>query len=117
MTLREQLTKKLEINYKIAPQTMRNQNDLKLIWNGKEKIYIGTDEKGQEWIAALQSSSVPMFYVKCPNVTSDVACNTLNIVTILDGKKVCHKCAKEFNVTLDISKSSKAYEILENLDK
>lgn len=116
-TLRERLTEKLEINYKIAPKTMRNQNNLELLWSRKEKIYIGIDEKGEEWISALQHCPVAMFYVKCPNITSNVACNKLNIVTILDEKKVCHKCGKEFNVTLDISKSSKAYEILENLDK
>lgn len=117
MTLRERLTEKLAINYRIAPQTMRNQNGLELTWNGKEKMYIGIDQKEQKWIAALENCPVPMFYVKCPNLTSGVTCNELNIVTILDSKKICHKCAKEFVVKLDIPKSSRAYEILENLDK
>lgn len=117
MTLRQQLIEKLAINYRKAPKTMRNQNNLELTWNPTKKIYIGIDEKGEEWIAALQTCPVPMFYVKCPNVTSDVTCNKLNIVTIIDGKKICHSCAKEFVVKLDIPKSSKAYEILENLDK
>ncbi len=117
MTLRQRLTEKLVINYQKAPKTMRNQNGLELTWNGKEKIYVGIDEKGQKWISALQSSPVPMFSVKCSNVISDVTCNELNIVTILDSKKVCHKCAKEFDVKLNVPKSSKAYGMLEQLDK
>ena len=103
ITLREKLTQKLEINYKIAPKKFRNQNNLEMKWSEREKIYIGIDEKGQEWIAALQNDAVAMFYVKCPNENiSDVICNEINIVSILDRKKTCRKCNKEFDVKLDI---------------
>jgi len=122
MTLREKLEKQLEIDYAKAPKTFWNVNNLEMKWNEEEKLYIGIDSKGEEWITSLQHTSVPFFYVKCTNPQRkgnvEVDCAALHCIPITNKDNItCRKCKKSFTIQLDISKSSKAYEILEKMDK
>lgn len=122
MTLRENLKKQLEIDYAKAPKKIWNQHDLEMTWNEEEKLYIGKDAKGKEWIAALQHTRVPIFSVTCDNKTrkgsAEINCGAINFVTIFEKNTItCRKCKKEFPVKLVIPKSSMAHKILANLDK
>lgn len=122
MTLREELKKKLEDDCIKNPLKIWNKNNLQLKWNSTEKLYTGIDSKGAEWIAALQHTTVPIFSVRCTNLQrkndAEVNCGAINFIAICDGDIVrCRKCDKDFTIKLNIPKSSKAYKILENLDK
>lgn len=121
MTLREELKKRLENDYSKAPKKYWNMNNLEMIWNENEHLYIGIDVMGVEWITALQTTRVPIFAVKCTipqrkgNV--EVNCGAINFVPIFDSIVQCRKCEKEFPAKLNIPKTSQAYSILEKLDK
>ena len=122
MTLRDELKKQLEIDYSKAPKKYWNLNDLEMKWNDKEKLYIGIDEKGAEWIASLQHTTVPIFSFPCPNLARkgniEVECKSVNFVPITNTEKMkCRKCEKPFTPKLNISKTSKAYDLFKNLDK
>ena len=122
MTLREYLKKRLEKEYLKAPKKIWNKNNLEMVWNEDKKLYIGIDSKGEEWIASLQHSRIPIFSVKCTNLQrkgdAEVYCGAINFLPICDdGTIQCHKCNKPFTIELNVSKESSAYEILENLDK
>jgi len=123
MTLRENLKNQLYKDYAKAPPKYFNTNNLEMTWSKNENIYIGIDSKGKEWIAALQSSRVPIFFVSCTNKqikdSTETNCGAINIVPIFDNDKkiTCRKCKKEFTVEIIIPKSSVAYEISQNLDK
>jgi len=121
MTLREELEKRLEIDYSKAPKNFWNQKDLEMIWSESEHLYIGIDARGEEWIAALQHTTIPIFSIKCTNKTrkndAEIDCGAINFVTILDNKKECRKCNKEFTIQLTIPKSSQAYQTWEKLQE
>jgi len=116
MTLRNNLKTRLVEDYLKSPKKYFNGNNLEMTWDEKENLYIGIDIKGEEWIAGSQNTSVAIFGVNCTNNND---CNALNIVAICyDGEKItCRKCKKDFIAHLVISKSSRAYDILEKLDK
>jgi len=121
-TLRESLKKRLATDYSKAPKKIWNQNDLEMIWSDKEKIYIGKDESGAEWIAALQHTTVPIFSFPCPNLArkgnAEVECKSINFVPITHkGTIKCRKCNKLFTPKFNIEKTSQAYEIFKNLEK
>jgi len=121
MTLREDLEKKLQRDYSKTPKKIWNKNNLEMIWNEEEKLYIGIDSKGEEWITSLQHTTIPIFSISCTNKqrknNAEVDCAAINFVTILDNNTKCRKCSKEFTIQLTVPKSSMAYEILEKLDK
>jgi len=121
-TLRESLKKRLITDYSKAPKKIWNQNNLEMNWNDKEKLYIGHDEKGAEWIAALQNTTVPIFSVLCSNLARkgnvEVECKSINFVDITHkGNIKCRKCNKSFTPKLNIPKTSQAYDIFKNLNK
>lgn len=91
-TIRETIENQLKRDFAKAPKAIFNQNDLRLEFSEKEKIYIGKDEicecgfskllhdeKGNcpkaerkfvkakeiEWIEALQHTAVPFFASYC----------------------------------------------------
>lgn len=122
MTLREILKKQLERDYQRVPKKIWNQNNLEMIWNKEEKLYIGKDAKGNEWISSIQHTTVPIFSVTCTNKirkgNAEVDCGAINFVDIFEKDVIlCRKCKKDFPVKLVIPKSSAAYKILVNLDK
>ncbi len=123
MTLREELKNKFQKDATKAPKKFFNQNNLEMIWSDKEKLYTGIDENGKEWIAALHQTTVPIYFVSCPNKirknNTEIDCRSKNIVAIFQEKDMiqCRECKQSFPVKLDISKSTQAYKILENLDK
>jgi len=122
MTLREELEKRLEIDYSKAPKKFWNKNNLEMIWNEEEKLYIGIDSKGEEWIASLQNTSVPLYYVKCTNPQRkgnvEVDCGALQCISITNKDNItCRKCKKSFTAQLDIPKSSQAYQTWEKLQQ
>ncbi|MCZ6583046.1 MAG: hypothetical protein O6761_07755, partial [Thaumarchaeota archaeon] len=110
-------------DYKKVPKKFWNQKGLKMIWSEDEKLYIGTDAKGKEWIASIQHTRVPIFSVTCTNTqrkgNAEIVCGAINFAAIFekDDNIQCRKCKKVFTVTPVIPKSSNAYKILENLDK
>lgn len=122
MTLREELKKRLEKEYVKAPRKFWNKNNLEMVWSEDEKLYIGIDSKGEEWIASLQHTRVPIFSVKCTNLQRkgnvEVECAAINFVPICnDGDTIkCRKCKKDFTAELNILESSTAYEIINKLD-
>lgn len=124
MTLREELKKKFERDSTRVPKKIWNQNDLEMIWSEEEKLYIGQDLKGVQWIAALQHTSVPIFSVNCTNKkrknNAEIDCGAKNFVAIFEkeGETItCRECKKPFPIKLNIPKSSQAFKILEKLDK
>lgn len=120
-TLRESLKKRLITDYTKAPKKIWNQNNLEMKWSDKEKLYIGLDNVGVEWIESLQHTTIPIFSVPCPNLARkgnvEVKCKSINFVDIThSGAIKCRKCNKPFTPNLIIPKTSKAYEIFKNLD-
>lgn len=121
MTLREELTKKFVKDCLKAPKKYWNNNDLEMKWSEDEHIYIGVDAKNREWITALQHTTVPIFSIKCSNKQRkgniEIDCAAINFVSICDeGNITCRTCEKDFLISFDIDKKSKAYEIYQNLD-
>jgi len=91
-------------------------------WSDKENLYIGIDEKNREWIAALQQTTIPIFSIPCPNLVRkgniEIECNAPNFVDITQKDSIkCRKCNNPFTPKFNIPKSSKAFEIFNNLDK
>lgn len=122
MTLRESLKKQLVKDHSKAPKKIWNQNNLEMKWSDKEKLYIGFDEKGTEWIASLQHTIVPIFSFPCPNLARkgniEVECKSTNFVDITHkGPIKCRKCNKSFTPEFNIPKTSQAYQIFRKLDK
>jgi len=123
MTLRDDLKKQLEIDYKNAPRKFFNSNGLEMIWDNSDNLYATKDSKGKEWIAALQNSKVPIFFVPCTNKikknTIEVNCNAINVVPIFNNDKEikCRTCNTKFTVKIIVPESSVAYNISQNLDK
>jgi len=124
MTLRETLKNDLKKYYRQAPKKMWNQHNLEMNWSDEEKLYIGTDVKGKEWIAALQHTTVPIFSVPCPNKEerkneTEIICGAINFVAICndDDDILCRKCNKTFTPKLNIPESSQAFKLLGRLDK
>lgn len=121
-TLREYLKKRLTVDYSKASKKFWNQNNLEMNWSDEEKLYIGIDEKKIEWIASLQQTTIPIFSVPCPNLVRkgnvEVECKSVNFIPICNNEEIkCRKCNKSFTPKYDISETSQAYEIFNNLDK
>jgi hypothetical protein len=128
MTLREGLKRDLQRNYKLAPKKFINQNGLELTWSSKENIYIGVDEHGIEWIAALQNTNIPIFAAFCSQkvkrvvmeVEMEMPCGAANFVPITINTNetiTCRQCKRKFIPELNINPSSAAFELFHNLDK
>jgi len=123
MTLRDDLKKQLEKDYERAPRNFFNSNGLQMIWNHSENLYIAKDSKGKEWIAALQNSKVPIFFVPCTNKikknNTEANCNAINVVPIFNNDREikCRTCNTNFTVKIIVPESSVAYDISQNLDK
>lgn len=111
MSLCKELQLKLQADYLKAPKKYYNQNNLEMTWSDTEKLYIGID-KGVTWIASIQNTTVPIFSVRCKN------CSAPNYFAICDDMtKKCRKCNKLFTAKLNVSKTSRAFEIFEKLKK
>lgn len=123
MTLRDDLKKQLEKDYQRAPRIFFNSNGLEMIWNNSENLYTAKDSNGKEWIAALQNSKVPIFFVSCTHKiqknNQEVNCGAINVVPIFNNDKEikCRTCSMEFTVKITVPESSVAYDISQNLDK
>ncbi len=123
MTLRDDLKKQLESEYQRTPQKFINSNGLEMTWNNSAHLYTAIDSKGKEWIASLQNSKVPIFFVSCTNRTlknnTELNCGAINVVPIFDNNKeiTCRGCNTEFTVNIIVPESSVAYDISQNLDK
>lgn len=120
-SLRESLKKQLKLDYSNAPKTYINQNGLELTWNEKEKLYSGIDDRGEEWISALQTTSVPIFAVPCTNKVKNYGleklCASPNFVAICDSNSVkCRKCKQVYMAQIHIDPSSMAFETWKKLD-
>jgi len=122
MTKRDDLKKRLQLDYSRAPKVILNQNKLEMVWSDKEKIYIGHDKSGEEWIAALQNTSVPIMSVLCPLKGTildgdKLVCHGVNIVPITNSGSInCRKCKKSFTPEINIPKSSSIYDLWNKLD-
>jgi len=121
MSLRDYLKKRLAVDYAKAPNKIYNQNNLELKWSDKEKLYIGFDAKGEEWIAALQFTTVPIFSVPCTNLIKkngmEVKCASVNFRPICDSNSIkCRKCKQTYTGKINIDPSSVAYDIWKKLD-
>lgn len=128
MTLRNNLKKQLKLNYSTAPKKFTNQNGLELTWSSKENIYIGVDDYGIEWIAALQNTNIPIFTAFCSSkvkrkvmeVEVEMPCGAANFVPItidVNETITCRQCRRKFIPDLNISTTSAAFEMFHNLDK
>ena len=122
MSLRDTLKKVLEIDYNKAPKKIWNLNNLEMKWSTKEKLYIGIDENGEEWISSLQHTTIPIFSFTCPNLArknnAEVVCKSINFIPITHkGAIKCRKCNKTFTPEFVIPKTTAAFEIFKNLDK
>ena len=122
MTLREKLKKQLQIDYIRAPKKFFNSNNLEMTWSDTEHLYIGF-VKDVEWIAALQQTSVPFFAISCTNTQNknnvESNCRAINHVPICsnDESITCRICKQSFIVQIDVTKTSVAYKIFQDLDK
>jgi len=121
MSYRKELESKLEQDYSKTPKKIWNQNDVELIWDETQKIYIGKDENGIEWIESLQHTKIPIFTIHC-NIPKrkgnvEVPCSAPNFCTILDdGKEFeCRVCDSKNKIKLLVPKDSRAFDILQKL--
>ncbi len=133
MTIREAQRNQFKKDCTKIPKYIINQNGLRLDFDVNRGIYVGREilgkdkeEKpilGKEWIAAVQDTQVPIFYINCPNEVEKngkpVLCNVPNIIPIFeDGDtKICTGCKKEFKAKIKISKTLACYDLLEEIRK
>ena len=120
-SLRESLKKQLALDYSNAPKTYVNLKGLEMKWNKNENIYIGIDATGEEWITALQTTTIPIFSVACTNTVKtyglEKQCKAINFLAICDSNSIkCRKCKKPFIADLNINPSSVAFETWKKLD-
>lgn len=120
-SLRESLKKQLEADYANAPKKYVNLNGLELTWDKKEKLYVGKDTTGEEWISALQSTNIPIFSIPCTNTVKNYGlekpCGHVNFLAICDSGSIkCRKCNKSYMANLIIDPSSMAYDTWKKLD-
>ncbi len=121
MTLREKLEQRYEIDCSNAPQVLINQNGLELKWNNDDKLYLGTDEKGVEWMAALQKTTVGVMIIPCTSIINnnniETQCGERNMVPIFEKSHKCRKCKNTFEPQFIIPEISRAFKIFQDLDK
>ncbi len=123
MTIRLALQNQLKKDMEKIPKYVTNQNGLKLTFDPARGLYVGVDDKKQEWIELIQDTQVPMFWYNCPNKMEkdgkEKLCNVPNMTPIFeDGqKKFCTGCKKEFTVKLVVSEEQPCHELLEELRK
>lgn len=120
MSLRDNLKKQLIKDYTNAPKTYINQNGVELKWDAKDKLYIGIDSQGGEWMASLQTTTIPMYSVNCTNKVKNYGleklCGEKNIFPLCLNTIKCRKCKKPFIPDINIDPTSAAYETWKNLD-
>jgi len=122
MTLRDKLKSKLEKDYARAPAKIWNKNNLEMKWDNDNKLYTGIDENGEEWIAALQRTRVPIFSVKCtiPQRKGDteLPCGGINFLAICndEDKIKCRKCNESFTAKLNVGNNVKLQKMIQDLD-